>query len=77
MAINCVYYVWSWVSLRRSQLCHMVLNSIAITITFDLSTYRVNEDDRPAQPVLALSNPSSTDIAIQVFNTDRSATGEY
>ena len=43
---------------------------------FNQSTYRVDEDDGPAQPVLVLSNPSSTDITVQVTNTDGSATGE-
>ena len=40
------------------------------------SMYNVNEDDGPAQPVLVLSNPSSTDITISVFSTDGSATGK-
>ena len=39
--------------------------------------YNVNEDAGPAQPVLVLNNPSSTDITIQVTTTDGSATGEY
>ncbi|XP_065899383.1 adhesion G-protein coupled receptor V1-like [Dysidea avara] len=47
----------------------------APTINFNQSTYNVDEDDGPAQPVLVLSNPSSTDITISVFSTDRSATG--
>jgi len=41
---------------------------------FEQSTYNVEEDDGPALPVLVLSNPSSTDITVQVFNTDA---GEY
>ena len=44
---------------------------------FRQPTYNVDEDDRPAQPELVLSNPSSTDITVQVLNTDGSATGEY
>jgi len=44
---------------------------------FEQPTYSVDEDDGPAQPVLVLSNPSSTDVTVQVFNTDGSATGEY
>ena len=39
--------------------------------------YSVDEDAGAAQPVLVLSNPSSTDITVQVTNTDGSATGEY
>ena len=39
--------------------------------------YSVNEDTGPARPVLVISNPSSTNITVQVTNTDGSATGEY
>ena len=49
---------------------------IALTIYFNQSTYHGDEDDGPAQPVLVLSNPSSTDITISVFSTDGSATGK-
>ena len=48
-----------------------------ITVMFSETTYSVNEDAGPAQPVLVLSSPSSTDITVQVTNTDGSATGEY
>ena len=44
---------------------------------FNQSTYSVNEDAGQAQPVLVISNPSSTDITVQVTVTDGSATGEY
>ena len=44
---------------------------------FNQSMYSVNEDAGPAQAVLVISNPSSTDITVQVTNTDGSATGEY
>ena len=40
------------------------------------SKYKVNENDGQAQPVLVLSNPSSTDITISVFSTDGLATGK-
>ena len=49
---------------------------ITITITFNQSTYNVNEDDGPAQPVLVLSNPSSTNITVQVRDTQNTATSE-
>ena len=45
-------------------------------MAFSQSTYSVDEDDGPAQPVLVLSNPSSSTITVQVTNTDGSATGE-
>ena len=38
--------------------------------------YYVNENDGPAQPVLVLSNPSSTDITVQVRSNNITATGE-
>jgi len=45
-------------------------------VTFNQSTYNVNEDAGLAQPVLVLSNPSSTDIAIQVRDFPKTATSE-
>ena len=49
----------------------------ASTVVFSQSAYSVNEDSGQAQPVLVLSNPSSTDITVQVSTTNGSATGEY
>ena len=46
-------------------------------MTFEQLAYNVNEDAGPAQPILVLSNSSSTDITVQVTTTDGSATGEY
>jgi len=48
----------------------------AVTVSFSQSTYNLNEDSGPAQPVLILSNPSSTDITVQVSTSDGTATGE-
>ena len=55
---------------------YIVICNLAPTLKFNQPTYNVNEDDGPAQPVLVLSNPSSTDITISVFSTDGSATGK-
>ena len=44
-------------------------------MTFNQSMYSVNEDAGPVQPVLVISNPSPTNINVQVTNTDGSATG--
>ena len=52
------------------------VHHVDITITFNQSMYNVNEDDGPAQPVLVLSNPSSTDITVQVRDTENTATSE-
>ena len=49
---------------------------LVITISIDKSTYSVDEDDGPAQPVLVLSNPSSTDITVQVRDTQNTATSK-
>ena len=56
---------------------NVVVSFLVCNVRFEQSTYSVDEDDGPAQPVLVLSNPSSTDITVEVFNTDGSATGEY
>ena len=50
---------------------------LAITVNFTHFTSSINENGGPLQPSLVLSNPSATDIIIEVFNTDGSATGEY
>ena len=57
-----------------SNICNFIL---AITVMFNQSMYSVVENAGPAQPVLVLSNPSSTATTVQVTNTDGSATGEY
>ena len=44
---------------------------------FTETMYSVNENAGPARPELVLSNPSSFNTTVQVFNTDGSATGEY
>ena len=49
---------------------------LVVTVCFNQSTYSVDEDDGPAQPVLVLSNPSSTNITVQVRSNDITATGE-
>ena len=56
---------------------NVIVFTLAITVIFNQSMYSVNEDAEPVQPVLVISNPSSTDITVQVTNTDGSATGEY
>lgn len=42
---------------------------------FEHSIYTVNEGDENVQPVLVLSNPSSTAMTVEVFSTGGSATG--
>ena len=47
-----------------------------ITVRFNQLTYSVNEDDGSAQLVLVLSNPSSIDITVQIYDTEKTATGK-
>ena len=49
---------------------------IAATVSVEQQTYNVNESNEKVQVVLVLSNPSSTDIIIEVVNTDGSAVGK-
>ena len=50
---------------------------LEITVQFGEAMYTVNENAGVVQVSLILSNPSSTIVMIQVFNTDGSATGKY
>ena len=50
---------------------------LEITVQFDHAMYAVNENAGAVQVSFILSNPSSTVVMIQVFNTDGSATGKY
>ena len=48
-----------------------------LNVRFEQSTYSVDENAGAARPVLVLSNTSSTDITVEVFDTSGSATSEY
>ena len=50
--------------------------STTVLVTFSQSTYTVNENDGPAQPVLVLSSSLSTNITIEVSTIDVTANGE-
>jgi len=58
-------------------MCNDNNNLLAATVTFERTAYSVNEGDGPAQPVLVLSNPSSTNITVQVRDTKNTATSEW
>ena len=45
----------------------------AVTVSFDQLSYRVNEHSGLSQHVLVLSNPSSTDITVQVRDSSSTA----
>ena len=46
-------------------------------MSFNQLIYNVPEDSKVAQVTLALDNPSSTDIAVEIITTNGSAIGEY
>ena len=48
---------------------------IAAALDFNQSVYNFYEDSGVVQLILVLSNPSSMDITVEVFNTDGSAIG--
>ena len=51
---------------------------LVTNVKFSQMAYSVGENSVMVQIELVLSIPSSTNITVQVFNTDRSATnGEY
>ena len=50
---------------------------VDIVASFSQSVYSVDEDGGSVQIGLVVSNPSSTNGTMVVFNTDGSATGEY
>ena len=53
----------------------IILSIIALTVFFDQSSCRINENRGPVQLILFLSNPSSTDITVQVNDNSSTAMG--
>ena len=54
----------------------LLISFLAITVMFNQSTYGVDEDAGPAQPVLVLSNPSSMTFTVRVRDNGNTATGK-
>ena len=54
-----------------------LFNVVAVIIKFENSSYSIDERNRPVKPVLILSNPSSTNITVNILNIDDTATGMY
>ena len=48
---------------------------IDVTVKFSQGSYKVNEDDGPAQPALVLDQPVTTSIIVMVSSEDGSAEG--
>ena len=53
------------------------LSYTAATVSFNQLMYTINENEGPAQLTLILSNPSSSDVTVQVSDVRGNATGEY
>ena len=50
---------------------------LATTVKFNQSVYHVIEDSGSAHPTLVLSYPLSSDITVDMFSTDITASGEH
>ena len=51
--------------------------SVAISINFSQSLYTSNENTMTVQPILLLTNPSSTDVTVQVMSINITAFGKH
>ena len=49
---------------------------LVATVSFNQSSYSVSEKDGQVQVMLVLSNPSSTDISIEIDNMNIAALGK-
>jgi len=49
---------------------------LAITVDFNKSTYNIYEDSKVVLPTLIFSNPSSTDMTVQVHTMNITAVGK-
>ena len=54
----------------------ILFNHLVGVILFKRSVYRIKEDAGQLQPELILSNPSSTNITVEIDFTDITATGK-
>lgn len=54
-------------------ICHF----IETRISFNQSTYSVNENDVAVKPVLILSDPETNNITVQIEDVENSAKSEY
>ena len=56
----------------------MLLSILLVTmVKFDKTTYRFIENEGVARLALVLTNPSSINIIVEVFNSNATAFGEY
>ena len=60
-----------------SNVINCICTYLVISVNFSQSTYMVDENNGIVQFTALLSNPSSSDITIEVYSIDGTATGEY
>ena len=63
--------------LHINELFIQIFPILAVVLRFTQTTYNIGEGDALVQPMLTLSRPLSTDLTLQVLNSDLSATGKY
>ena len=54
----------------------MIIKYVAIILSFNQSSYSINEDDGIVHSELILSNPSSTEFNVQVISNSITALGK-
>lgn len=76
--IVCYMYLSMHVNfVTASQLFYMMFCLLTI-VSFNQSTYSIDEDDGPLRPVLVVSDTFVTDITVRVLSkSSGSATGKY
>ena len=55
---------------------HLHFNYVVTEVSFNQSVYSADENDEMSHLLLTLSNPSSTDFSVEVFNTNMTALGK-
>ena len=58
-------------------MCSNLLSSLVTTISFSLSRFIVRESSRSARVELALSNPLSSNISVEVIDSNITALSEH
>ena len=56
---------------------YILFHLIDISISFNQSTYNINEDIGTVKLVLVLSNPSSTNTSVEIIESQGTATSKH
>ena len=73
---HCLALNYEMLAMPMMYMCTQWYYSLAATVSFNQSTYNVDEYAGPAQPVLVLSNPSSTDITVRITDNQNTASSK-